>query len=324
MISGLSNISSKISAAVRRQNEMSSTLSSAINRVSTGYKASSIKDDSGAYLAKLSLQTEAATWDYRQQQAEIFEEKSSFSADVMEEGLNFQRDVKSLLDRAKNTAPNSKEREQLYIEWLDLAERQKDLNTLTYANDEQYTTSTYISKGPSTVGYQQTGFKNEWAYDLYDHDSYLNDMVVEDAWWFRDFMYADINVTISTNAPNLNQTALDFMGSSAATIANAAIEANNSSVGVQRTTNRMSASIGSSVQRAQNKAEFADKMININNNAKEALTAADTAKESARLFQAQDGLKHTTNTITNILNAYSNYANQIFNNIKTTQISVQR
>lgn len=311
MIGGLSGLSSAIAMATRSHASAQLRLSESSNRIASGTKVSSVKDNGAAYIIDQGLKRESQTWDYRESELKRYGAFGELVSLQHEEGITLQREAYNSLKLAALTPPNSSERRRYFNEWKEFCQRAAELGTLYTEQGKIYahlTTDTMPS--------------GDWAFDPYDTDSFLDNMKMPDSWFLTSSMTS--GSTTAAYGTNIYAMNLDFMNASQATIDAAANDMLNAAgIGIART-NRNLSEVGASLQGIERGERLSSKFQDIVDNARSNMFDADIEKESAKLKAAQVKIELANNAISLFTSHYRKKTTALLNNVMSTQAGVRQ
>lgn len=309
---GLSALTNATSVAVRSHNSARASLEKTTQRLASGQKVSSARDDGAAYITKNTINNQSDNWDWRQSELQRFSANAEINQYIVEEGLTLQREAQKVLAFAALTQAGSAERQKYALEWAELSTRQQALINARNVSLENY--------GATSLA--MTGYGSEWAFDPYDADSLLGDVTIVDAWWMS-------NVTIGQPGASYTPTVVtvnaDFLNASQANMSLAASELLNSTgSGIPRSTQRAVPGIAGSIDRIERLKSFSSKMNTIFENAQSNIYDIDMEVESAKLSAAQAKAQLSQSSISLFSDSFKKYATGLLGFVMNSQQSILR
>ncbi len=311
MIGGLSRLNNSVAIANRSMADAQKRASESSNRIATGSKVNSAKDNGSGYILQQNLKNETATWEYRESELKRYGAFSELVVLQHEEGITLQREAYNLLKYAALSAPNSQDRQRYYDEWQGLAARAAELGQLYTQQGEIYA-HLYTDVMESGA---------DWAYDPYDTDSFLDKLKLPDSW------YLSSSITSGSTSPgygvNVNLVNQNFMTATTAQMALAADDMMNAGGSGIARTNLNLATVGGSAKNIERAEEVSRKFQAIVSNAQSEIFDTNLEIESARLNAARVKTELATNAISLFIDNFRNKATSLLGNIMQTQASIR-
>jgi flagellin len=308
MIGGLS---SSLALAQRTASKARANMDAMSRQIATGQKVASVKDDGAAWTRAAALKSDKVTWNWRQEALSAFAGRAALSQTVVEEGAKVQLDAHKILAQAANFEPGSSERQRLNLEWEDLRAKAASVGVMY---DEAFA----LHGAGSQV--EQDGVAGRWVFDPFAPDSFLDRIVVQDAWWLG---WGTIGIGTAGYTTTVAAVETNFLNASSAQMSAAANELlNSTTAGIARTNINALPRIGGDVNAIDRFRDIAGERVDSLDGAIGSLTDADLGKASTQLRQSEARQQLALDTIKTALSAYGNYAGGLLGNVQRTQRGV--
>jgi flagellin len=307
MISGLGISSSGIAAAVRTAGKARATMDTLGRQIATGQRVSSAKDDGAAWTRAAELKSERVTWSFRHDALKAFGAKADLSLAHIEEGDSIQREAQLVLAQAAQFAPGSSDRARLNVQWEELRARADAVRELYLAAAQQ---------GSPAIQVEHNGVPGQWVLDAFGPDSFLDEVVVREAWWLGQ---GTIGIATPGYTTTVAAVESNFLTATQAQMAAAATELlTSTAAGIARTQGAV-AMIGGELNTIDRARDVAAKRMDGIDTAIGSLTDADLGRASAARAQAESRQQLALSTVRQALDAYGAYAGGLLGNVQRTQ-----
>jgi flagellin len=304
-------MSSSLALAQRTASKARANMDAMSRQIATGQKVASVKDDGAAWTRAAALKSDKVTWTWRHEALSAFAGRAALSQTVVEEGAKVQLDAQKILAQAANFEPGSSERQRLNMEWEDLRAKADSIGVMYNEARAQHGAGSQV---------EQDGVAGRWVFDPFAPDSFLDRIVVQDAWWLG---WGTIGIGTAGYTTTVAAVETNFLNASSAQMSAAANELlNSTSAGIARTNINAVPRIGADVNAIDRFRDIAGERVDSLDGAIGSLTDADLGKASTQLRQSEARQQLALDTIRTALSAYGNFAGGLLGNVQRTQRGV--